>query len=389
MQKLASEPIPVTVLAGFLGSGKTTLLNHILKNNNGLRIALIVNEFGEVGIDNELIIGADEEIVELNNGCLCCSVRGDLIKGIKKLIKGKKQFDYLVIETTGLANPGPVAQTFFMPEMEKVTRLDSIITVVDGENFRRNLENSQTAAEQIGFADIILLNKMDLVSEEQAKAIEADILKLNPYARILHSQHSQVDLRLLLDVGAFSLDRKLEEDPDFLDGLDTHAHDHDHDDHAHGHGHDHGCHDEHCTNPDHHHHEHHGHNHEHGHDHGEDCHDEHCTNPSHDHSHKGHQHHDEDVHSVSFVFHDPIVPEKFEAFLEKISEKLFLFRCKGILNFQGSKKRVIFHGVGNRFTANYDRPWGKEEPVSKIVFIGKELDRQAIKADLDQCLATH
>jgi G3E family GTPase len=222
---MATSQIPVTVLTGYLGAGKTTLLNRILTESHGKRYAVIVNEFGELGIDNDLVVDADEEVFEMNNGCICCTVRGDLIRIIEGLMRRKGGFDGILIETTGLADPAPVAQTFFVDEdVARRTRLDAIVTVVDAFNIQQRLTDSHEAAEQIAFADVILLNKIDLVSIDERTALEARIRRLNGSARIIPTRECGVELSEVLERGAFDLQRILKIEPGFL-GEDEHQHD--------------------------------------------------------------------------------------------------------------------------------------------------------------------
>ena len=224
---MAQAQVPVTVLTGYLGAGKTTLLNRILSEQHGKKYAVIVNEFGELGVDNDLVVNADEEVFEMNNGCICCTVRGDLIRIIEGLMKRKDKFDGILVETTGLADPGPVAQTFFTDDDVKArTRLDAIVTVVDAKHFLGQLEQGDEAEEQVAFADVILLNKTDLVSADDLAKVEGKIKSINPYARIHRTQKSKIELAAILDKGAFDLKRILEFEPDFLE----HGHDHDHGD---------------------------------------------------------------------------------------------------------------------------------------------------------------
>ena len=221
-----TEQVPVTVLTGFLGSGKTTLLNRILTEQHGKKYAVVVNEFGEAGIDNDLVVDADEEVFEMNNGCICCTVRGDLIRILGGLMKRADKFDAILLETTGLADPAPVAQTFFVDaEVEEKTRLDSVVTLVDARHFERQLEDSHEAAEQVAFADLVLLNKIDLVDAETRARVEARIRAMNPYARIVHSEKCDVPLDTVLGQSAFDLKRVLEIEPQFLE--EDHAHEHD------------------------------------------------------------------------------------------------------------------------------------------------------------------
>src|SRR5919198_4143997 len=232
-----SDKVPVTVLTGYLGAGKTTLLNRILSEPHGRKYAVIVNEFGEIGIDNDLIVGADEEVFEMNNGCVCCTVRGDLVRIIDGLMRRKGKFDAIIVETTGLADPAPVAQTFFMDEnVGKKAKLDAVVTVADAKWLRDRLKDAPEAKNQIAFADVILIHKTDLVSEPELRETEARIRAINPYARLHRTQRAQIPLKEVLERNAFDLERILDIEPAFLEAQENdqehdHEHDHDHDHH--------------------------------------------------------------------------------------------------------------------------------------------------------------
>jgi G3E family GTPase len=361
---------PVTVLTGYLGAGKTTLLNRILSENHGQKYAVIVNEFGEIGIDNDLIVGADEEVFEMNNGCVCCTVRGDLIRILSGLMKRKGKFDAIIVETTGLADPGPVAQTFFVDEEIKAkTYLDSVTTLVDARHFDQALKDGKEAKEQIAFADHIILNKTDLVSEEKLDEIEARLKGLNPLATIRRAHRSDVPIKQLLNQHRFDLTK--------MDSVENHDHGHDHD-HDHDHGHHHHDH-------DHHHHDHdHGHHH-HNPAHGEagHVHDEHC-------SHTINPIHDEEIKSVSLTSEKPIDGVRFTQWLDKLlAEKgQDILRAKGILNVKGEDKRLVFQAVHMILEGELQQPWKDGDPrISRAVFIGRHLDVDALKAGFESTVA--
>ena len=314
--------IPVSILTGFLGAGKTTLLNYILKEQSQYKFAVIVNEVGKIGIDGQLVENQKDEIVEMSNGCVCCTVRKDLVLGIQKLLK-KGGFDYLLIETTGIADPGPVAQTFVnIPALQRFVQLDGIITVVDAEQILKQMEETEVASEQIAMADFVLLNKTDLVDEAQLGRVSEKIRTLNPHTRILRTKQSEVPLSELLDIHAFDVDRKVAVDPDFLNELKA----------------------------------------------------------------NGKHHHD--ISSHSFAFEQPFDIEKFEKFVQRLSDKEKVYRSKGFVSLKGQDRRAIFHGVNNRFHIFWDRNWKPEEARgSQLVFIGKKLNATDIERGLRACLA--
>lgn len=342
--------LPVTIITGFLGSGKTTLLNHILTNQQGIKTAVLVNEFGEVGIDNELIVTTGEDMVELSNGCICCTINNDLVNAVYKVLERQDQIDYLVVETTGLADPLPVALTFLGTELRDLTRLDSIITVVDCANFSLDLFNSQAAHSQIAYGDIILLNKTDLVDEADVDALEVRIRDIKQGARILRTTRSQVPLPLILSVGLFESDQYFETE---ASEHDHHHHDHDHHDHS-ACDHDHG----HCT-----------HDHDHDHDH-------------HHHHHSNHLEND-GFTSVSFQSDKPLAIRKFQYFLDN-QLPTNIFRAKGILWFDESPRRHVFHLCGKRFTME-DEDW-KGQPKNQLVLIGQDLDSEKLRSQLENCV---
>ncbi len=362
--------IPATILTGFLGAGKTTLLKRLLEESHGQKIAVIENEFGEENIDKDLLVTqSEEQIYQMSNGCVCCTIREDLREALQLLAAKKREglldFDRVVIETTGLADPGPVAQTFFMDdEIAENYLLDSIITVVDAKHATQQLNDRQEARQQIGFADQLFISKADLVTEHELHELQHRIRHMNPRApqKVVH--FGKVDLNEVFDLRGFNLNAKLDIDPDFLKEAD---HDHAHHDHAasdHGHDHEHAN----C-------------------DHGD-----HCTDPAHDHAH-GHAHHhayDDDVKSFVFRAERPFDPGKLEDFLGGVVNVFGpkMLRYKGVLSMTGTDKKVIFQGVHQLMGSDLGPEWKPDEKrESKMVFIGIDLPQDILKKGLQQCLA--
>ena len=334
---MPASQIPVTVLTGYLGAGKTTLLNRILSENHGKRYAVVVNEFGEIGIDNDLIVESDEEIFEMNNGCVCCTVRGDLIRVVEGLMKRPGGFDGILVETTGLADPAPVAQTFFMDdEVRARAKLDAVVAVADAKHLVQRLADAPEAAEQVGFADVILLNKTDLATDEELVEIEHRIRAINKHAIVHRTERCAIPLDRVLDRGAFDLDRILTLEPDFLEGHD-HSHDHDHD-------------------RDHHHHDH----------------------P-----------HDSSIASVSLRAGE-LNAALFFPWISKITQEIGpdILRLKGILAFKDDDERYVVQGVHMLIEGDHQRAWRNDEKRdSRLVFIGRNLDEEMLKTSFEACLA--
>ena len=348
---------PVTVLTGYLGAGKTTLLNRILTEDHGKRYAVIVNEFGEIGIDNDLIVGSDEEVYEMNNGCVCCTVRGDLIRVVSGLVKRQgaagRGFDAIIIETTGLADPGPVAQTFFVDDdVRAKTRLDSVTTVVDAKHIMLRLSDSKEAREQIAFADQIVLNKADLVSEDELVRIEARLRRINPLAPIHRAVRSNVPLEAVLGRGGFDLDRILQLEPEFLNPPHGET----------GHVHDEHCHD-------------HGHDHAHG---------------DHNHDHVDHDHVIDDIKGVSLRLDRPVDGDRITAWLNRLLQEQGpdILRAKGIVDVKGEDRRLVFQAVHMILEGDWQRDWKSGETRdSRMVFIGRNLDEDALRQGFEACAA--
>lgn len=389
--------IPVTIITGFLGAGKTTLLNRILTEEHGQKIAVIENEFGEESIDNDLLVrNEDEEIITMNNGCICCTIRGDLAENLLTLMEkrkaGKAQFDRVIIETTGLADPGPVAQTFFMDEeVSNFYMVDGIITVVDAVNGNRTLDEQEPAQAQVGFADRILLSKADLVAPEVVDDLSARLHRMNPRAPVIECNMGNVAIKEVLDIHGFNLDTALELDPDFLAEAHEEAHHHDHccgGDHDHDHeecccGHHHD-HDEECTC---------GHDHDEkrtcAHDHDEECScghhhsaDEKCACGHH------HPRHDDEIAAFVFESDKPFDPARLDSYMRTLTQVYGpdMLRYKGVLYMTGTDRKMIFQGVHMLMAADLGKPWGEQKPSSKIVFIGRRLPKKAILQGLETCL---
>lgn len=313
--------LPVTIITGYLGSGKTTLVNHILTKNKGIKFAVIVNEFGEIGIDNELIVKTKEDIIELSNGCICCQVRGDLINMILNILKKHKNMQHLIIETSGVANPIPVAQTFFLKELQQLTELDAIITVVDADHFEHNLKQSN-GEDQIKAADIILLNKKETVSDKKREHITREIQTKAPHARIIETSHSIIPLELILNIGQFDVKRFVNKKGNWKEE---------------------------------------------------------------DHAHDEFGNHIEKDGIISFMFkaEKPFDIQKFQLFAQNLPEAIF--RSKGIIFFKGLENKAIYQQVGRRIDVKTEMPWKKEKKQTMLVFIGKGFDTQKIEEALKRC----
>jgi G3E family GTPase len=376
---MADPRIPVTVLTGYLGAGKTTLLNRILTEDHGKRYAVIVNEFGEIGIDNDLVVGADEDVFEMNNGCVCCTVRGDLIRVVAGLMKRQKPgapaFDAIIVETTGLADPGPVAQTFFVDEDVKAkTTLDSVTALVDAKHVMARLDDSKEAREQVAFADRIILNKTDLATPDELAAVERRLRALNPLAPITRAERANVPLDQVLGLGGFDLERILDINPQFANpahGEDGHVHD-EHCGHGHAHDHDHD-------------HAHHGHDHA---DHSHDSDGSHAVSGS-ESGPRGHNHAD-DIRGISLSLDRPMNGVKFTQWLDQLlgQQGQNILRAKGIIDVQGEDRRLVFQAVHMILEGDLQREWGAtERRWSRAVFIGRDLDEAALRAGFEACAA--
>jgi G3E family GTPase len=324
-----TQKIPVTVLTGFLGSGKTTLLNRILAESHGQRIAVIENEFGTIGVDQDLVVTADEEIFEMNNGCICCTVRGELVPILGQLSEHRERFDRIVLETTGLANPGPVAQTFFIEEsVREHFALDAIVTLVDSAHVGLHLDDSEEAREQIAFADVIVLNKLDLVDTGTLAAVERRVRAMNAMARLVRSAHAAVSMETILGVGGFDLARALDYEPTFLEPgypfewLDA-----------------------------------------------------------------GHSH-DDEVSSFSIETDEPVDAQRFREWLrsELSISGSDIYRMKGFLNFKGSEQRIVIQGVHMLADTASLGSWGARPRRTQLVFIGRNLDEHAMRTGFRMCL---
>ena len=357
--------IPATILTGFLGSGKTTLLKRVLQEAHGQKIAIIENEFGEENIDNDILVAdTEEQIIQMSNGCICCTIREDLRTTLQLLAakkrKGLLDFERVVIETTGLADPGPVTQTFFMDdEIAESFLLDSVITLVDAKHAAQQLNDRQEARRQVGFADQIFISKADLVSAGELDALQHRLKHMNPRAPQRAVHFGEVPLNEVFDLRGFNLNAKLEIDPDFLK---EETHDHAHCDHDHG-----QC-------------EHEHHHHEHG---------EHCDHPSHQHGHGHHHHHDDDVKSFVFRSERAFDPAKLEDFLGAIVNIYGprMLRYKGVLHMRGTERKVIFQGVHQLMGSDLGPEWAEgEQRMSKMVFIGIDLPRDIFLQGLEQSL---
>ena len=318
--------IPVTILTGFLGAGKTTLLNRILTEQHGLRIAVIENEFGEIGIDHELVIKTEEELFEMNNGCICCTVRGDLIRIIGNLMKRRQQFDRILVETTGLADPGPVVQTFLADdEMQTKLKVDAVVAVVDAKHILLHIDDGDEAKEQVAFADVILLNKCDLASPDALDALEKRLRAVNAMARIHRTTNAQIEIGKVLEVGGFDLDHAMEVDPHFLEEEDEHHH----------------------------------------------------------------HHHDDEIASVGMERDGHCNGPKLNKWLSELlrTKGQDIFRMKGVFAVEGNPQRVIFQGVHMILNAAAGGPWNGRTPRSSLVFIGRNLDRKSLSNGFDRCRA--
>ena len=310
-----NNELPVTLLTGFLGSGKTTLLNYILKENHGKKIAVIENEFGEMSIDSEFVIGADQDIFEMSNGCICCTSRSDLIETLNRLLERHQNFDYILIESTGLASSGPTAQALLIEdEISKSLFLDGIITLVDAKHISSNLNEQEVAWEQIAFSNVILLNKSDLVTEPEMEKLEKQMRQINPTAKICKTTNAVIDLDQILNIGGFDLKTALE-----TATFDTHHHET-----------------------------------------------------------------DEAISSVSLSFPGHVDPDRLRLWLQMLflQECMNVFRAKGILNVEGSLEQYLFQSVYMMFEGRFDRPWGSESPLNRMVFIGQDLNPKRLEESL-------
>ena len=362
--------IPVTILTGFLGAGKTTLLNRILAESHGHRIAVIENEFGPESVDNELLVrDAGEQIVEMNNGCVCCTVRGDLARILGELRQkreaGSISFDRVVIETTGMANPGPVTQTFFVDEdVGTHYRIDGVITVVDAKHGHATLDAQTEAQNQVGFADRILLSKTDLVDPEEARSLRERLVRMNPRAPIRNVHMGQVPVGEIFDIGGFDLTSVLDLDPDFLAA--EHPDARRAREHQDGHGHD----------------DHEHHDHDHGHDHAHE-------DGGHDHAHDHHHHHDDAIKAFVFTSERPFDARRLEETMSALIQVYGpdLLRYKGVLFVRGSGRRMILQGVHMLMGVEPGRSWERRDtPASKMVFIGRNLPKEIFVQGLESCL---